>query len=144
MRATAIIIWIVSALVLGCSEDSFVDVIDEDPLGPGPLNHAPIIAPQPDTSAIVGDTLMLQISATDPDGDALYYEVDVSCTWLETSNNNCHSPIARIDYQTGRFWFNPRSYDIPVRHVIVTVSDPHGSSASMEFDVMVSAAEQRM
>jgi hypothetical protein len=141
VRATTYI-WTVFLLILtllfGCSVDGDINSIDsEDPLELPKKNHIPVIAQQSDTFAIVGDTLRLIISATDQDGDDLGFTQEIPCTWGEVSAGQCHPPINYIDFRTGRFWFYPRTYDVPERHVMVTVRDEHGASAYMEFVVSV-------
>jgi hypothetical protein len=138
--------WIILLLALtflfSCSDDNGTRLIDsEDPLDPPEKNHAPVIAQQPDIRATVGDTLWLKISATDQDGDDLSFAMQVYCTWGEVSTGQCHTPIAHIDFRTGDFWFYPRTYDVPERHVGVLVTDEHGAYASMEFVVSVSIGE---
>jgi hypothetical protein len=135
--------WIAILLSLGflfgCSEDKGIEPKDIVPLA---KNHSPVIVAQPDTFATVGDTLRLQIAAFDQDGDSLYFGQEVPCTWGEIKAGQCHSPIAHIDSRTGSFWFYPRTYDVPERHVVVTVSDEHGASAYMEFVVSVSIGQE--
>jgi len=125
-------------LLFGCSADKGIEPKDSEPLK---KNHSPVIAMQPDTFAIVGDTLRLHIAAFDQDGDSLFFGQEVPCTWGEIKAGQCHRPIAHIDSRTGSFWFYPRTYDIPERHVMVTASDEHGASAYMEFVVSVSAGQ---
>ena len=124
--------------LFGCSADKGIEPKDIEPLA---KNHAPVIVTQPDTFATVGDTLRLHIAALDQDGDSLYFEQAVPCTWGEIKAGQCHSPIAHIDSRTGSFWFYARAYDVPERLVMVTVSDEHGTSARMEFVVSVSMGQ---
>jgi hypothetical protein len=145
MRANAVI-WIfflmIVTLLMGCSDDNAIKPIDsEDPLEPPEKNHTPVFVQQSDTFAIVGDTLWLQISATDQDGDDLSFTHEIPCTWQEVSTGQCHPPIYYLDFRTGSFWFYPRTFDVPERHVMVTVSDEHGASAYMEFVVSVSVGQ---
>jgi len=141
MRASTlirIIFLLVLTFLFSCSDDKGIELIDsEDPLEPPEKNHVPVIAQQPDTRAIVGDTLRLKISATDQDGDDLSFAQQISCTWEEVSTGQCHPPINYIDFRTGSSWFYPRTYDVPERHVVVLVSDEHGAYAYMEFVVSV-------
>lgn len=126
----------VSGLFLGCSEDALIE--PEEKIKPGGGNHLPVIVLQLDTFAIVGDTLRLEFSATDEDGDILSFEEKMPCTWGEIRDGRCHPPIAQIDSRTGSFWFYPRTYDIPSRSATVTVSDGRGGYASTNFDISVS------
>ena len=118
--------------LIGCSEEMVIDFIE--PLG---RNHLPVISPQADTSAVVGDTLRIEFSATDQDGDSLHFTQNILCTWGEVKEGR--APISHIDSRTGSFWFYPRTYDIPLRLVTVTVYDGRGGSVSVEFRVWVSA-----
>jgi hypothetical protein len=102
------------------------------------MNHSPVVVSLADTFAVVGDTLRLKFSATDPDEDVLRFEEEMPCTWGEIKNGTCHPPIADIDSRTGSFWFLPRTYDIPLRGVFVTVSDGRGGYAYVSVDVSVS------
>lgn len=131
-----IAILLVLGFLLGCSEGWRIESID--PLEPPEENHFPVIASQSDTFAIVGDTLRLEFSANDQDGDILHFEQEMPCTWEEVKNGNCHLPIAHIDSRTGSFWFYPRTYDIPTRRVIVRVNDGRGGFDSTIFNVSVS------
>ena len=132
--------WIAFLLVLGflfgCAEDRGIELID--PLEPPEENHPPVITSQSDTFTIVGDTLRLDFSATDQDGDSIRFEQEMPCTWEEIRTGQCHRPIAHIDSRTGRFWFYPRTYDIPTRRVTVSVNDRRGGYAVTIFSVSVS------
>ena len=123
-------------LLFGCSEHDLIE--PAEPVEPGKVNHAPVVAFLADTFAVVGDTLRLKFSATDPDGDVLRFEEEMPCTWGEIKDGTCHPPIAHIDSRTGSFWFYPRTYDIPLRVVVVTVSDGRGGYAYTSVDVSVS------
>jgi len=137
------ILLLASFLLYGCSGDNgMVSVLPEIPPGPPGTNHPPVIDARPDTFAIVGDTLRIEISATDQDGDELQFHQETACTWNEIATGQCHPPIAYIDPRTGSYWFYPRTYDIPERSIMVTVTDGHGGYAYMQFDVTVSAGNQ--
>lgn len=127
---------LVSGFLFGCSEDWGIESID--PLEPPEENHIPVIVSQSDTFAIVGDTLRLEFSATDQDGDSLRFKQEMPCNWEEIRTGRCRRPIALIDSRTGSFWFYPRTYDIPARHVTVSVNDGRGGYAFTIFSVSVS------
>lgn len=129
-------ILLVTGFLFGCSEEEPFEPID--PIDPDVTNHLPVIASRSDTFAIVGDTLRLEFSATDQDGDSLHFEREIYCTWGEIRDGQCHPPISHIDSRTGRFWFYPRTSDIPVREVTVTVYDARGGYASTTFSIYVS------
>ena len=122
---------LVSGVLIGCSEERWIEPID-----PREGNHLPVIASQSDTSVIVGDTLRIEFSATDQDGDSLRFEQYIMCTWGEIKAGQ--GPISHIDSRTGSFWFYPRTSDIPWRLVTVTVYDGRGGSVYTEFRVSVS------
>jgi len=136
MRVSAIrsnILLLALGLLLGCSDE-----IEKPP----EKNHPPVVAQQSDTSAIVGDTLGLQFSATDQDGDDLRFEAQVPCSWREISTGSCHPPIAHVNFRTGHFWFYPSTYDVPERVVMVVVTDEHGAYGYMDFVVSVSMGQK--
>ena len=86
--------------------------------------------------------MRLQFSATDQDGDDLHFEARVPCNWGEISTGSCHPPVAHVNFLTGRFWFYPRTYDVPERVVEVIVTDEHGEYDYMNFDVSVSMGQK--
>lgn len=71
-------------------------------------NHAPVIVPVPPAHATVGVPFSLNLSATDPEGEAV--------TWSDTSALFDITPAGRIA-------FTPRAQDIGTFAVTVTVSD---------------------
>jgi hypothetical protein len=131
----AVTSWIVVALVLsfwlGCSEDTGT--------GPGPVrtNHRPVISQQAETSGVVGDTLRLSFAASDQDGDSLLFTLTAYCSWSEIMAGRC--PVARVGPRDGKFWFWPRTYDVPTRQFKVVVDDGRGGIDSTKFDVLVSS-----
>jgi hypothetical protein len=127
------ILLLASGLLLGCSDE-----IEKPP----EKNHPPIVTQQSDTSAIVGDTLWLQFSAADQDGDDLGFKAQVPCNWGEISTGSCNPPVAHVNFLTGRFWFYPRASDVPERVVEVLVTDEHGEYDYMDFDVSVSTRQK--
>jgi hypothetical protein len=123
--------WLVvpfTILAAGCSQDKGA--------GPGPvdLNHAPVIQPMRDTTAVIGDTLKVLIQASDPDGDQLHFHAITECTWSELQQDLC--PHAGFCNPGPVFWFWPRSSD-HVRGFTITVEDDHGASATTALSITV-------
>ena len=115
-------------VVSGCGDDN------GSPLSPS--NHAPIIQLQSDTLVALGDTLELWAMASDPDGHELEYTVSVQLTIAELKLG--YWPDARIDKQSGHFWFRPQASDQPQRRFTFSVDDGHGGADSTTFSVAVS------
>ena len=146
MRASTgkrIVFVLISILLICCCDNTGVMPINEDPFVPPEDNHIPILGQHPDTFAIVGDTLRFTFSATDRDDDALRFAMEIPCTWGEVSTGQCHPPICYINFRTGSAWFYPRTYDVPERCIMVTVTDEHGAYAHMDFIVSVVMAQER-
>lgn len=92
-------------------------------VGPG---HAPTISPLDDALVIVGETLVVPLSALDPDGDELAWSLPVAPATL------------RVDHGDGdRLVWTPTADDVGAHDVLVTVEDPGGLSASAALVVTV-------
>ena len=98
-------------------------------------NNSPVILEQTDTTASLGDTLVLWAFATDPDGDSVVYNLDISITWGEIKLGLI--PDAQIDRATGRFWFRPQNFDIPSRSFSFIARDGRGATDFTNFIVYV-------
>jgi hypothetical protein len=101
----------------------------------GPVNHAPVLCPQADTTAAVGDTLRLQAVADDQDGDSLLYGVVVRQTGEEIGDG--YLVRGGMNGSTGRFWFYAQDRDRPSRRFLFTVHDHRGGADTTEFTVTV-------
>jgi len=121
---------VLAAWLPGCGDEG-----SDDTTGPGSLNHPPVLALQPDTSVAVGDTLYLQASATDQDGDALLYGVIVRQTFEEISDG--YLVQGGIHAATGLFWFRPQVLDRPTREFWFTVDDLRAGRDTTGFVVAV-------
>ena len=106
-----------------------------DSTAPPPGNVPPAITAQPDTTCAVGDTLFLQASAEDPDGDALYYSATIVVTMEELWHG--YLPTGGINEETGRFWFRASHNDSPRRRVLFVVDDRRGGRDTTAFVVGV-------
>ena len=127
MRSWAVLL-VGSVTLAACSDD--------DP-GPGTpaLNAPPTITQLPDTTGSVGDTLHLQASALDPDGDELRFQLAVLMTLEEFRDG--YRPEVGMDGATGSFWFVPGYADRPTRELQVAVEDEFGARDSTRFVVSV-------
>jgi hypothetical protein len=115
---------------IGCGNDGSGYNVLDDPLGS--FNRAPLMQEQPDTSVALGDTLRLQASAYDPDGDEITYRIVV---YVET----IYEPWPDIEFNssTGRFWFAPAASDLPERAFEFIARDGRGGESSTKFAVDV-------
>lgn len=107
---------------------------DDDKMGPGNpggviFGEPPVIAALPDTFAVVGDTLRLRVSFSDPDGD----DVTVYLTPGPPSSGG----DAFLDSITGDFWFAPNASDRPSRSMVITAVDEWGDSSSVQLAITV-------
>ena len=118
---------LLALLFFSCRDDNPCQPVDSDS-----PNHPPVLEAHPDTSVIIGDTLRLKASATDPDGDDIKYYLTVILR--DTSD----TAAAFIDSLTGDFWFAPTVNDLPNRSMMFTAVDEHGRGMLTLFDVAVS------
>jgi len=128
--AAYVTIFMLLALLLGCSEDKETS----SPLNPD-VNHHPEIQEQVDTFITVGETLILQAVASDIDGDSLKFSAVAYVTWSEILAGEI--PNIDMDGQTGIFRFIPADYDTPERSFTFIVDDYNGGLDSTGFIVTV-------
>jgi Ca2+-binding RTX toxin-like protein len=96
---------------------------------PGGSDHPPALDPVGDRSVIVGETLSITLSGSDPDGDSLTYSAS-------------HLPVdATFSSGTQTFNWTPTAADVGVHEVHFTVSDGQ-LEASEEISIAVGAAGQ--
>ena len=91
----------------------------------GSGNRAPRIYSQPLTSATVGARYTYQVSASDPDGDALTYALTSAPSGMT------------IDAATGRIDWTPAASHNGNQAVQVTVRDARGASAVQNYSIYV-------
>ena len=101
-----------------------------------PANNPPVIQAQPDVSANIGETLTLRAVATDPDGDAITYELISYIRGLYDVY-----PDVEMGLHNGIFQFRPRAADLPDRRFAFIARDAHGAKAETEFVVSVTDIE---
>ncbi len=89
----------------------------------------------PDTSIMVGGTLVLQASATDPDGDNLSYHGSVSTTLSDIHAGTLPQFFFSSSAHTMSFF--PQEYDKPTRHAILWVEDGHGGVDTMTVRIQI-------
>ena len=106
---------------------------DDEPTGP--VNHAPVIQAQRDTSVVLGDTLRLTAHADDLDGDALSYGFTAFVTLQEILSG--YVPMAEMNSSTGEFEFVGQSADQPSRSFRFQVDDGNGGVDSTRFSITV-------
>jgi hypothetical protein len=92
---------------------------------PSSGNRAPIISVAAAAEVLVGRTLTIRPTATDPDGDALTYQVSNLPAWMSFSS------------QTGVLTGTPTAGDVGVFNSVITVSDGK-SQASGQARITVS------
>jgi hypothetical protein len=114
------------ALLSGCSSDA-------DSTGTGPVNRAPVIQAQADTSVTVGDTLIIWAAAHDADGDELIYAATAFISYEEFTRG--YFPDAGMNTTTGRFVFRTRAADGSERQFAFSVEDGRGGEDSTVFTV---------
>jgi hypothetical protein len=114
-------------LAIGCGDSG------DGPAGPS--NHPPVIQAQTDTSAAVGDTLVLWADAQDPDGDDLTYIGIAHITYEEFARG--YFPHAGMHPTSGRFRFIPQADDAPRRRFSFCVDDGRGGEDSTTFTVNI-------
>ena len=125
-------VFIILVVIVGysCGNDTTCPVVL-----PEVQNRAPVISAQGDTSAVLGDTLRLAVSAVDPEGDDVTYHLTVL---LRDTTESDYVADAFLDSHTGEFWFAPGTRDWPERSLMFTAADPHELSMSTFFKVTVS------
>jgi hypothetical protein len=87
-------------------------------------NRKPVIDPIPDQTVVLGDTFNYQVSASDPDGDALTYTVS--------------SPVGATISATGLITWTPTTAGVYT--LSVQVEDPYGATATQTATIYVTAA----
>jgi YD repeat-containing protein len=92
-------------------------------------NQPPTIQPISSQSITAGLTFGYDVQASDPDGDAITYSVSSAPSGMTIDN------LGRISWPT-------TTSDVGTQHVVVTVTDSFGASASQPFDVTVSPDTQ--
>ena len=116
----------------------FVDVwkIQEDVTYPylqeipgTPANRAPTITTVPPTTATAGILYSVQFSASDPDGDALSWNMASGAGWLSMTAGGLLSGT-------------PTASDIGTQVIAVNVIDGRSGTASITFELTISAAPQ--
>lgn len=117
----------ISGWMAGCGDDEGTRA--ERP------NAEPVLAPQPDTSAAIGDTLLLQALGTDADDDPIAYLLVIEVTFEEIHDG--YIPSAALGRDTGRFWFAPQDRDRPRRRFHFVADDGRGGRDSTAFAVAV-------
>jgi len=102
----------------------------DPPTNPTPSNQAPSISGSPLTGARVNEAYSFQPSASDPDGDALTFQISNKPAW------------ATFDTGTGRLSGTPSTSSTGVfSDVRITVSDGRASSALAPFSISVSGSQ---
>jgi hypothetical protein len=100
------------------------------PPAPAPSNQAPTIAGSPLASARVNEAYSFQPSASDPDGDALTFQISNKPAW------------ATFETSTGRLSGTPSTSSTGVfSDVRITVSDGRASSALAPFSISVTGSQ---
>lgn len=98
------------------------------PPAPPGANRAPAISGTPAASATVGSTYEFRPSASDPDGDAITFEIRNKPAW------------ASFDAATGRLGGKPVDGDIGAyADVVITVSDGKTTASLAPFTLTVAA-----
>ena len=100
------------------------------PPSPAPTNGAPTISGTPSTSAKVNEAYSFQPAASDPDGDALTFQVSSKPGW------------ASFDTRTGRLSGTPSSSSTGTfADIRISVSDGKASSALTPFSISVAGTQ---
>jgi len=89
-----------------------------------PVNDDPVITSQPVTDGAIDVAYSYQATATDPDGDSLSYALD-------------RAPQGMAVDAGGLVLWTPGAQQGGVGHVVLTVQDGHGGSATQAFDLFV-------
>ena len=128
-NAPWLVMFFISALLLGCSDDEEGGLVDPDD------NHSPVIEQQADTFAVVWQVLELQARASDADGDTLEYRAVVHASWSEILGG--YIPDIEMDGETGLCQFVPSDDDVPERSITFYADDHNGGLDSTTFVVTV-------
>jgi hypothetical protein len=91
-----------------------------------PANHAPTITTSPVTAATADSLYSVQYQATDPDGDSLSWNMTSNASWLNMTSDGLLSGT-------------PSSSDSGTYVIAISVSDGKGGTASLTFELTVSA-----
>jgi hypothetical protein len=118
---------------INCGTDD--DTTPTGPVDPGDTltNHPPVMSGQADTSAAVGDTLVLFAHAYDADGDSLIYGMNN----LIIKHIQYDEALADIDQVTGEFHFYVRATDVPAQMFEFYAVDIECASDTISFIVTV-------
>jgi hypothetical protein len=106
----------------GCADDDEPTTV---------TNQPPVVQPIPDVVVEIGDTLQIQASAEDPDGDDVVYRLVVPVIF------GAGAAEASIDASSGEFRFVPKPTDGRLRWFGVFVRDAKGAEGSEEFYVLI-------
>jgi hypothetical protein len=107
---------------LGCADEDEPTTI---------VNQAPVVQPIPDMVGEVGDTLQIQASAEDPEGDDVVYRLVVPVIF------GAGIADASIDSSSGEFRFVPKPSDGTLRWFGIFARDAKGAEGSEEFYVLI-------
>jgi hypothetical protein len=119
--------------IICCTDDKGTPA---DPIDPGDTvtNHPPVIRIQPDTSAIVGETLILFAHAEDEDGDSIMYQMaNIRHPFVQPN-----AALTDFDEVTGEFRFYVRISDVPLQMFEFYAIDIECNSDTTFFIVNVS------
>ncbi len=111
--------------VIGCS--------DEECTAPDRDNLPPVFSEIPDTFVTIGDTLTLDVIATDPDNDPITYHMII----LESQNNPPGYPNFEYDNDTGIFNYYPKIDDYPGSDYHFIALDDFGGMDTTSIDIDV-------
>lgn len=89
------------------------------------LNQGPMIESNPDNEGIVGQAYVYDVNATDPDGDALTYDLLVAPDGMT------------IDAETGLIQWTPTNAALGNHFILVQVSDGRGGIDQQQFTLSV-------
>jgi hypothetical protein len=97
--------------------------------GQTPANTAPVISGAPATSVVAGVTYLLQLTASDADGDTLTFSITGLPTW------------AALDQQAGRLYGTPSALDVgTTADITISVSDGEATTSLAPFQIVVTSA----
>ena len=95
------------------------------------MNQPPVVQPIPDMVVEIGDTLQIQASAEDPEGDDVVYRLIVPVI------PGAGAAEASIDSSSGGFRFVPKPTDGTLRWFGIFAGDAKGAEGSEEFYVLI-------
>jgi hypothetical protein len=87
------------------------------------INDPPVIEQLAVQESVVGEEKIIQVVATDPDLDKLYY--------LDNTD------LFNINFDTGKIVFTPNPVDVGTHKINITVVDRYGLSDSIVFDLVI-------